>query len=334
MCLPGRVIKAVLSEDEQLQLLITMRQQVPLWKDEAFNSKPFRLEESNRIEASELILQGGGETIEAESTLSDTPDAAAPLTAKHETEATQRSLENDSLKHLRAQQVDERDRHYEYQKDRERLMRARHDEERKGVLNVHARLEQGMQERHSKAVNDLEDHHVSAEMELRENLDQQQRSCLVRLRHMEAYCHGMNDAGTLPSRTVTERDIHELQQQYKVRDGMENVHQSRINVLREKQAQQLDALNVKQKEEGETLLVQSKLEFEMLEARFAAEEAEFAALYKERRHRLELRWAIDEKLARLKLAKDQSTQFGALPPIEWPREIDHSLQIVDALQQA
>lgn len=54
---------------------------------------------------------------------------------------------------------------------------------------------------------------------------------------------------TLPERKVTDRDYHNLAQQYRERDAMDTLHTSKINVLRGKQKRAVENL-MRKKELG------------------------------------------------------------------------------------
>src|SRR5438270_13769088 len=114
-------------------------------------------------------------------------------------------------------------------------MWTRHGQAKIDVLDRYGDLQSKMKERHLRTATHLEDRQVGAEMELRTSLKQAERSVAIRLRHMEAYCDGLGRSahGNLPARTVTERDLRELGQQYNIRDDLERMHQSKINVMRE-----------------------------------------------------------------------------------------------------
>jgi hypothetical protein len=156
-------------------------------------------------------------------------------------------------------------------------------------------------------------------MELRQTLKQERKACAIRLRHMEAYCDGLNSGNiNIPGRVVTERDLRELGQQYNLRDDMERMHQSRINVLREKQSKQLDDLTIRQEDEYEKLDQRLRVEAEGLETRFAKEESTFQSIFLKRRKILYKRWTLMEEITRKLLEHNDCVTYGPLPTMEWP----------------
>lgn len=165
----------------------------------------------------------------------------------------------------------------------------------------------------------MEDRHVAAEMELRESLAQERKSCLIRLRHMEQYCGTGKTQPGFPARRVTERDLRQLSQQYDLRDDMGRMHEARINVMREKQARQLEGLEKRQREAEEQLASQHETEMQALEASFASDEARFQLLFSGRKERLMKKWMREEEELRARLTQQTGQAYGPLlPPMSWP----------------
>jgi hypothetical protein len=171
---------------------------------------------------------------------------------------------------------------------------------------------------HASAEAALEDRHVAAELALRETLSAEQSACLLKLRHMEAYCDGLNAGGAIPGRVVTERDLRELGQQYNLRDSMAQLHQSRINVLREKQGQALESLAGMQEHETGALRRRIGKEAKRLEERFARDEREIEIWLSEKKRRVLWRWAVEEEVLKEKLREQNGLEYANLAPIVWP----------------
>lgn len=246
-------------------------------------------------------------------------EAADAASASENLEAKKRSENNEEIKGLRKRQVDERDRFTFYERKLKWLMWTRHGQQKLDLLDRYADLQAKMKERHSKTYSHLEDRQVAAEMELRASLKQAERSVKIRLRHMEAYCDGLgrDASGTNPSRIVTERDLRELGNQYNIRDDLERTHQSKINVMREKQGKQMEQLLCRQEDELHKLAVKQAEELEGLEEGFVAGEDTFHAVFGARKERLGRRWKIAEEVLRKKLEEEYGSKFGALDDVEW-----------------
>lgn len=240
--------------------------------------------------------------------------------ATEKIEAEKRTAQSEELNDLRAQQINERDRFSAFERKMKWIMWTRHGQAKLDILDRYGELQAKMKERHIKTATHLEDRQVGAEMDLRATLKQAERSVKIRLRHMEAYCDGFgrSASGENPSRVVTERDLRELSQQYDLRDDMERLHQSKINVMRDKQAKQMEQLLVRQEEELDKLANKQNDELEALEETFGIEEDGFVKKFRERRERLQRRWNIVEEVKRKKMEMEKKVKFAPMAPVTWP----------------
>ncbi|CZR65649.1 related to ariadne-2 protein [Phialocephala subalpina] len=247
-------------------------------------------------------------------------EEAERLEAAEKVNAEKRTLESLELNALRARQINERDRFAAFERKQKWIMWTRHGQSKIDILERYDDLQMKMRERHNRTATHLEDRQVAAEMELRATLKQAERSVRIRLRHMEAYCDGLgrNGSSEAPVRIVTERDLRELGQQYNLRDDLDRLHQSKINVMRDKQAKQMEQLLVRQEEELERLSNKQAVEIEGLEEGFGTEEEAFSKAFKQRRERLRRRWAIVEEIERKKLEVEKKVKYAPMVPVEWP----------------
>jgi hypothetical protein len=247
-------------------------------------------------------------------------EEAEKAEAAEKLEAEKRTLESEELNALRARQINERDRFGAFERKMKWIMWTRHGLAKLDILDKFSELQIKMKERHIKTATHLEDRQVGAEMELRASLKQAERSVQIRLRHMEAYCDGLgrSASGENPARVVTERDLRELGQQYNLRDDLERLHQSKINVMRDKQAKQMEHLLVRQDEELEKLAAKQNDELEALEESFGTEEEGFINIFQMRRERLRHRWAVVQEVERKKLEGKMGVKFASMSPIVWP----------------
>jgi hypothetical protein len=245
-------------------------------------------------------------------------EEAEKLQAAEKLEAEKRTEESEELNDLRARQVNERDRFCAFERKMKWIMWMRHGQAKLDVLDRYAELQNKMRERHARTATHLEDRQVGAEMELRANLKQAERSVQIRLRHMEAYCDGLGRGVNGPARVVTERDLRELGQQYNVRDDLDRLHQSKINVMRDKQAKQMELLLLRQEEEGEKLAAKQDDELEALEDTFGTEEDGFIKVFEERKERMRKRWGIVEEMERKALEARLKVKFAPMSPPDWP----------------
>lgn len=235
---------------------------------------------------------------------------------KHSTRPTKQGVE---LLELQRQQQAERDRFLEYQRKCLNELRTEYENSKKQKIETQAAVVREKRERNDQSIADLEFRQLEAEMRLMEDLEAEKRTCVIRLRHMEAYCHSPSPRPTsasdssspkspsarpdLPYRKVTDKDFHNLAQQYRERDAMENLHRSKIEVLwgrQEKQysdyvARKTREINQMKAEHGE------EIEKDDLDAR--AEEEGLTLALAERRDRLERRWRLQLMIERAKQDK-------------------------------
>ena len=265
-----------------------------------------RLEEEARIAEEEAEKTAREEREKAE--------AAENLEAE---KRTQESLE---LNALQARQINERDRFNGFERKMKWIMWTRHGQAKLDVLEHYSDLQAKMKERHLRTSTHLEDRQVGAEMELRASLKQAERSVQIRLRHMEAYCDGLgrSASGNNPSRVVTERDLRQLGEQYNLRDDLERLHQSKINVMRDKQAKQMEQLLVRQEEELEKLPSKQTEELDALEDSFSKEEEGFMKTFETRRARMRRRWEIVAEISRKKLEIEKGVRYAPMKSVAWP----------------
>ena len=231
--------------------------------------------------------------------------------------ARERSLHNSRLQRLRASQLEEQSRFVRFEGDQYRLMRLKHLETRQGVPDDYKVREQAARDRHIEALSSLENRHLSAELDLCRALQLEKQGCETRLRHMEAYCNPKSKVDGMPNRVVTRKDYHQLTQQYHVRNGMDNLHAGRINVLREKQAKQLERVSAKHDFKLKTLSEDFEIENANLDAKFKAEDEGLQTEFAERKKRLVARWLLAEAIERRKLENETGDVYGPLPAVEW-----------------
>lgn len=160
----------------------------------------------------------------------------------------------------------------------------------------------------------LEDDHVVAEMELLDSMQQEEKLIRLRIRHMEAYCHGLgrNPNSLQPVRVVTERDLRELGEQYNLRDDMDRRREAGIKMMRERQALEIEDFRGREKTAFETL---KKIREERLkqQAMLAAlDNKQFDDIFASRLERLHTRWLLAmEVLCREQAEPDRMMRLAA-----------------------
>ncbi|KAH8169792.1 hypothetical protein LIA77_10336 [Sarocladium implicatum] len=251
-------------------------------------------------------------------------EEAETLEATEKLEAQERSKAHSAIRALETSQLEEHQRFDAFSRQLKEQTLQRHSTLKSSLEAKHADQEEKMKERHTKTAGHLEDRQIAAEMELRSTLEASERSVRIRLKHMEAYCDGLgrtDGTSKMPARTVTERDLRELGQQYTLRDGMERLHQSKINVMRDRQAKRMEELLERHEAEVEKLEEQKREDLEDLAARFAHEHDAINEVLKQRQSKLKSRWELSMEVLCKELETQDQLSYAVLPRPHWPDEV-------------
>ncbi|KAK1493128.1 IBR domain-containing protein [Colletotrichum tamarilloi] len=257
-------------------------------------------------------------------------EAAAAAEAAEKVEAEKRTRENAQFAALQDEMNQELDRFRAYLRKKKWVMWTRHAEKKQALTDRYSDQIDKMKERHAKTAAHLEERQIEAEMDLRSTLDQSEKSVKIRLKHMEAYCDGLGRTqnADLPPRVVTERDLRLLGQQYNVRDGMERLHQAKINVLRDRQAKRMEELLERQEQELEKLTDKKEQDIENLATDFAQEEDTLVKIFNDRKQRLQRRWLIAIEILRKELEEQTGEQYASLDLPTWPDDTETQDEIL------
>jgi hypothetical protein len=166
-------------------------------------------------------------------------------------------------------------------------------------------------------------------MKLVDDFELAKRAILIRLRHMEAYVKNPtppptpetsisardSDEQYLPERKVTDRDYHNLAQQYRERDAMETLHRSKIEVLRGKQEKALEAFMAKKDRELLLLKVEHARDIKATDETQAQEEERMNDEFSERRRRSETRWRLQSCVERTKMERITGMRYADLSDV-------------------
>ena len=212
-------------------------------------------------------------------------------------------------------------------------MRTRHLQLKRDRLAAYKSAKALAESKHTDILSDLEHRHFSAEEDLNGTLDTERQACDTRLKHMQAYCNAQDNLGKgMPHRDVTKEDYKKLENQYHVRSQIDNLHASRVNVLRERQTKQYERVVDKQEKELEKLAADFGRENEALDAKFEEQEIDMERDFKERKERLIDRWVTTEGIERRNLESETGEAYGPLPGIGWADD-DLDAEEVEALMR-
>ncbi|KAI1489622.1 hypothetical protein F5X96DRAFT_679627 [Biscogniauxia mediterranea] len=233
--------------------------------------------------------------------------------------AEERTKNSKEFKTLLEEQEKEMARFLTYERKTRWLMWTRHAQQRLTLVERHTVAIDKMRERHAKTSANLEDRQVAAEMELRATLEQSERNVRTRLKYMEAYCDGLGQKpnAEMPTRVVTERDLRELGQQYNLEKNMKQLHQAKINVMRDRQAKDLEDLLDRQEAEMNKLVEKNAKEIEILESGFADEDEALTTTFNKRKATREKCWKLEMEIMQKELEKDKGVRYAPMAPVSW-----------------
>lgn len=162
----------------------------------------------------------------------------------------------------------------------------------------------------------------------------EKRAIQTRLKHMEAYCQtpspptsplqvafnrGSVDSTlttlTIPERHVTQHHYENLAQAYHIRDNMDDLHASKINVLRGKQKRTLQSFMIKKDRLTEQLEKEQQKELDSIDFDYGKQEAEIKQEFSTKRLKLESRWKLQMLIEKTKMEKSTGLKYVCLPDI-------------------
>jgi hypothetical protein len=176
----------------------------------------------------------------------------------------------------------------------------------------------------------MEERQLEIEIDQIKEFDKAKRHSEIRIKHMEGYFHTPSppaspalgsetgsDAAARSNRTVTRRQKEQLAQEYLDRDSMNQLHDARVKVLRERQERQLQETIARLQNELEALINGNTDSIADLERDHQREEQEILQAFDSKKNKLRWRWNIEEAILRKKLQQRDGKPYGPLPTISF-----------------
>ena len=172
-----------------------------------------------------------------------------------------------------------------------------------------------------------EERQLSAELSLLEDFRREKLALQSGIHHMEAYFNTPTPTGTsaedspndsdsvLSQRQYTQQHRDRLQQKYHERNSIDTLHESKIKVLRDKQAKQSEEAARKMEREAADLAQSNGQRYRELEKLCRDEEAATMEWLEGKEKRLVARWTLEEAVLRKKLELESGVTYGPLPPL-------------------
>lgn len=185
----------------------------------------------------------------------------------------------------------------------------------------------------------MEERQLEIEIDQSKEFDKAKRHSEIRIRHMEGYFHTPSPpqsptlgsdtvsdtaAARRASRTVTQRQKEQLAQEYHDRDSMNQLHDARVKVLRERQERQLQETTARLENELEALITRNTDSIADLERDHQREEQEILQAFDGKKSKLRWRWNIEEAILRKKLQQRDGKPYGPLPTISFSSPDDEA----------
>jgi DNA repair exonuclease SbcCD nuclease subunit len=181
----------------------------------------------------------------------------------------------------------------------------------------------------------MEERQLSVEIDQIKEFEKSKRNSQTRIKYMEGYvstsssppspqlpgsefgvCEA-NPNGPQQLRTVTRRQKEQLAQEYLDRNSMDQLHEARIKVLRERQEQQLQETAARLEKELDTLINNNAETIIELERDHQREEQEMLQVFDSKKNRLRRRWNIEEAILRKRLEEQNGLPYGPLPIVSF-----------------
>ncbi|KAL1957368.1 hypothetical protein VTO42DRAFT_6048 [Malbranchea cinnamomea] len=234
-----------------------------------------------------------------------------------------RSLASPELSSLRSTQEKQKERHLAFRKELLEELAEVHRDILDRQRDQNKQSEEELANKHLARAARIEENQLSAELALIEDFKREKQALQSRIRHMEAYFRtpallSEDDPGSTsdpkPSpRQYTQEQRDRLRQKYHERDSMDRLHESKIKVMRDRQAKQLEEAIHKMEREAAELAKENSRLYQEVEKRCQVEELATLAWLEMREKRLAAKWILEEAILRKKLELATNLTYGPLP---------------------
>ncbi|KAA8645805.1 hypothetical protein EYZ11_008759 [Aspergillus tanneri] len=250
-------------------------------------------------------------------------------------ESLQRSLNNAELQQMRESHKIERNRHIAFQNDIMRELRRKQQDAVADRLAQNRKLEDQKREKNSADTIRMEERQLAVEIEQVREFERAKMNSRTRIKHMEGYFSNTSpppsppDGSTptspdiLPSpspsqtRQFTAQNKAQLAQEYRAHDSMDQLHEAKIKVLRDRQEVRLQEAIARMERELDALIDKHAMEFSQLQSEHQREELSTIQAFDARKTKLRHRWNLEEAILRKKLEMQHGQLYGPLPPLSF-----------------
>lgn len=252
-------------------------------------------------------------------------------------EELQRSLDDPELGEMHERHQMERDRHLAFQDAALSTLRRRHQTAISEKQSDNQRQEDEKREKNIQAITQIEERQLAVEIEQQREFDRAKMNSRTRIKHMEGYLRNASPppspAGTStraerserssesfseydstpPARVLTRQHMEQLEQQYHSHKSMDQLHDARIKVLRDRQELKLQEAMGRMKKELDEMCNRHTQDIAALQAEHQREEISLMQALGTKKTTLRHRWYLEEAVLRRHLEVRHGQSYGSLP---------------------
>ncbi|KAJ5114824.1 hypothetical protein NUU61_000583 [Penicillium alfredii] len=253
-------------------------------------------------------------------------------------QALQRSRDDPELSEMVERHQMERDRHIAFQNAALSILRRRQEPAIPERQSEYRRQEDEKQEKNITAAARLEERQLAIEIEQQREFERAKVNSSIRIKHMEGYFRNASpppaietlaafgersdsfsesDTTTPPPRRFTRQDQEQLEQQYLNHESMDQLHEARIKVLRERQELRLQETILRMDQELENMCDRHTRDIEALRSEHQREESSLVQALDTKKTALQHRWHLEEMILRRQHELQYGRSYGPLPPVSF-----------------
>ncbi|KAJ5555036.1 hypothetical protein N7461_003506 [Penicillium sp. DV-2018c] len=284
----------------------------------------------------------------------DTPDRAsieqppsrleiheAPLPSKEE---LRRTLDDPEMSELHERHQLERNRHLAFTGAALSNLRRRHQTAISEQQSENQRREQWKHEKNTSSILQMEERQLAVEIEQQREFDRAKINSRTRIKHMEGYLRNASPPSspspsraalatrpesdgfsmsysepesTPPPRVLTRQHKEQLEQQYHHHEMMDQLHDARIKVLRDRQEVKLQEAMARMERELDDMCDRHAKEMATLRSEHEREEMELIRALDLKRIAMCQRWHLEEAVLRRNLEVRHGQSYGPLPVVSF-----------------
>ncbi|PYH47826.1 uncharacterized protein BP01DRAFT_198592 [Aspergillus saccharolyticus JOP 1030-1] len=242
-------------------------------------------------------------------------------------ESLQRSQNDEQLRQMRERQVAELNRHNMFQDAFTMRLRQTQQSIVADRLAANKSLEARKREKNINDAARMEERQLTIEMDQMREFERAKMNSRTRIKHMEGYFNNsspppspggsVSGPETTPARKFTAQHKAQLAQEYHDHKSMDQLHEAKIKVLRDRQELRLQEAIARMDRELDEMIDKHALEFAHMQQTHQQEEMAILQAFEAKKARLTHRWNLEEAILRAKLRTQHGKVYGPLPPLSF-----------------